>query len=870
MKKKSLSKKIAIAALATFILGSGSAYAAYNLVAGPQSNGTAYTPSGWRVTPVGVQKLAGFFPANAVLSPDGKAVLVPDIITNRNGKQTVQVLSANDGELIQQLELTGTGKGVAPGLAFSHDGSHVYLTTANRNSVAVFAWDSGASKLTLQQTLTLPSGTYPQGVVVAPDDKTVYVTGQYKNMLVAIDVASGKTGQAPAGAYPYGVALSADGHTAYVSNQGENTVSVFTVDGLTITPRTKLTVGTHPNSVLLDAKRNQMYIANGDSDSVSVVDTASNTVVNTISMAPYPDAPAGSSPTNMTLSPDNGTLYVTNSGNNDVAVVNVSDQGEFGRIKGLIPTGWYPTGVQVAPDGKLLITSAKGLGTGTNKSNDNNNPYIERLLQGYLSIIPAPSESQLATYTRMVRENNGFDQHGKVIGFDKHFNKPSTIVPRRPGEGSPIKHIIYIVKENRTYDQVLGDLKNADGTPRGNGDPTLTLFGQDITPNQHKLAQQFITLDNFYADGEVSQDGWDWATEANSNPFNQLATHQGYGGNGATYDSSGYLDSQVTAANSDPNRAFLWDAAAAAGLTFRHYGMHSVPASWFGSNNKVKCQAGKYCAYEPLLNDNTDQDYPWFDMGISDVKRFEEWNKEFQQYIVNDNLPTFQFIDLPRDHTAGGATAKTLVADNDLALGKIVETVTHSKYWKDTAIFVVEDDAQGGADHVDAHRTIAQVISPYTQRGIVDSHFYSQVSMLRTMELLVGMGPLTQYDAAAMPMIYSFGDTPNYGSYTALTAPTVGTAFSSPSLQAGQTVAFDGMASSQELNTDIASNPQSVMKPENMVGQPDQVDPQKLNEEIWRAIKGPNIPMPATKHRVFGGDDEIKENKGNKLGALLW
>jgi DNA-binding beta-propeller fold protein YncE len=590
------------------------------------------------------------------------------------------------------------------------------------------------------------------------------------------------------------VALSADGHTAYVTNQAENTISILSVNGLTLTPQKKITVGTHPNSMLLDAKRNQLYVSNGDNDTVSVVNTLNNEIVHTISLAPYKGAPTGSSPTNMTLSPDGSTLYVTNSGNNDVAVVNVSDKGDgkgdskgddkgdYGRIKGLIPTGWYPTGVQVAPDGKLLVTSAKGLGTGSNKGKDpanpQNGPYIESLLQGYMSIIPAPSESQLEKYTEMVQKNNGFDEKGKV----KESDDAETIIPRHPGEESPIKHVIYVVKENRTYDQVLGDLG------KGNGDPSLTLFGKDVTPNQHKLAEQFVTLDNFYADGEVSQDGWDWATEANSNPYNQLATHQGYAGNGSEYDSSGYLDSQVTAGNADPNRAFLWDAAAAAGKTFRHYGMHSLPSNWFGPNNQVKCQPGQYCAYEPLLNDNTDHNYPWFDMWIPDMKRYEEWNKEFQQYVTNNNLPTFQFIDLPRDHTAGGATAKELVADNDMALGKIVDTVSHSKYWKDTAIFVVEDDAQGGVDHVDGHRTIAQVISPYTQRGIVDSHFYSQVSMLRTMELLVGMKPLTQYDAAAMPMIYSFGNKPNYTAYDTVIPPTVNASLSNPVVKPGESV----------------------------------------------------------------------------------
>jgi YVTN family beta-propeller protein len=835
---------VVVACVVVFVLGCGGAVASSVVNhPGPQANGTAYTPAGWRVTPVGTQKRAGFFPANAVLSPDGTAVLVPDIVCNTPGEtvrnanstQTVQVMDTKDGRLIQQVELTGPGQGVAPGLAFSHDGSHVYLATANKDAVVVFNWDRSARKLTLQKTLTLPKGTYPQGVAVSPDDKTVYVSGQLARTLVAIDVSSGKTAQASVGAYPYGVALSADGHTVYVSNQGENTLSVYFVSGLTLTPKNPIVVGTHPNNMLVDAKQHRMFVANGDSDTVSVVDTERNAVTGTISLSPFPGAHAGSQPTNLALSPDGGTLYVTNGGNNDVAVVDVSGHGNenrhsdgnggFGRMKGLIPTGWYPTGVQVTPDGKrVLVTSAKGLGTGPNKGTDPlnpwNYPYVENQLLGYLSVVSIPDADQLMKYTRQVRENNGFDQNNKVRGFDG--KTPGTIVPRHVGEDSPIKHVIYVVKENRTYDQVLGDLG------RGNGDPSLTLFGQEVTPNQHKLAEQFVTLDNFYVDGEVSQNGWQWVTQASSNPYNETATAQAYGGHGSQYDSEGYHP-DVDAGSTDPAHAYLWDKLALNHISFRNYGQFVVPSSWINSNEQVKGTAGQYFAHDPLLDRNTDHNYPWFDLNVTDQNRFDLWNQEFQQYVANNNLPAMEFIDLPRDHTAGGSSALQMVADNDLALGKIVDAVFHSKYWKDTAIFVTEDDAGDGQDHVDSHRTIAQVISPYTQIGKVDSHFYSQVSMLRTMELFLGVQPMSQYDAAALPMIYSFTDRPNFTPYQAV----------SPA---------------QSLNVRTSLNKHSVMKPEDLVGAPDQVDQQKLNEEIWKAIKGQNTPMPAPQHHVFGTD----------------
>ncbi|MFE4413525.1 beta-propeller fold lactonase family protein [Streptomyces sp. NPDC056821] len=792
------SRKPVVAAVcaSALVMGGGLAVAVGGFNhAGPQGDGTAYTPAGWRVTPAGTQKAAGFFPANAVLSPDGRAVVVPNIVRNAHGKQTVQVLDAVDGKLLQELELdtsnSSTPQGVAPGLAFSHDGSRVYLATASKNAILVLDWDSAARKLSVNKSLRLPQGSYPQNVAVSPDDKTVYATGQYSRSLIAVDVDSGKTQQAPVELYPYGVTLSQDGRTAYVSNQGAKTVSVFSVDGLTLTPQPAITVGTHPNVMLLDADHHRLFVANGDNDSVSVVDTDSNKVIDTISLAPFKGAHGGAQPTNLALSPDKATLYVTNGGNNDVAVVNVSDRGEFGQVKGLVPTGWYPTGVQVTPDGKrLLVTSAKGLGTGPNKgtdpSNPDNHPYVENQLQGYLSVVPVPDADQLAKYTRQVSENNGFGDKNKVRGFDG--KTPGTIVPRNVGDSSPIKHVIYVVKENRTYDQVLGDLH------KGNGDPSLAIFGKDVTPNQHKLADQFVTLDNFYVNGEVSQNGWQWATQASSNPYNETGTAQGYGGNGSEYDSEGYHP-DVAAAGADPDHAYLWDKLAQKKVPFRNYGQFAVPSTWIGQDEKVTCAKGDFCAHDPLLDASTNHTYPWYDMGVSDQHRYDLWNKEFQDYVAHDNLPSMQFIDLPRDHTAGGATAKQLVADNDLALGKIVDTVSHSKYWKNTAIFVVEDDAQAGPDHVDAHRTIASVISPYTQTGKVDSHFYSQVSMLRTMELFLGVDPMSQYDAAALPMIYSFTDKPDFAPYGAVAAPSVTTTVSDPILKPGQTVTVTGKVS---------------------------------------------------------------------------
>ncbi|MDP5226303.1 MULTISPECIES: beta-propeller fold lactonase family protein [Arthrobacter] len=781
---------VALGTAACLTVGGTAALAGLALTqhAGPQADGTGITPAGWAVTPAGDQRAAGYFPANTVTSPDGSAVVVPNIVVDENGKQTVQVLSSQDGSLLQQLELNGsdgkTPQGVAPGAVFSPDGKQLYLATANKNAVLVLDWDAAAHKLSVNRSLKLPSGSYPQTVAVSPDGKTVYATGQLSRKLIAVDVATGQTATAPTGDYPFGVILSADGGTAYVSNQGGNTLSTFTVAGLTLTKGADVTVGTHPNNMLLDTKNQRIYVSNGDNDTVSVLDARTGKVQHTLSVAPYQGAPGGTQPTNLALSPDTKTLYVTAGGNNDVTVLDVSGEDGFGKVKGLIPTGWYPTGVAPSKDGKrLLIASAKGLGTGPNKgtdpANSNNHPYIERQLKGFVTVVPTPDGDQLAKFTQQVRRNNGVDGEGGAVnqGQQGEQGRPGTVVPRTPGQASPIKHVIYVVKENRTYDQVFGDM------PKGNGDPSLAIFGKDVTPNLHKLADKFVTLDNLYADGEVSQNGWQWATQASSNPYNETGTAQGYAGNGSQYDSEGEHP-YVAAAGPDPEHAYLWDKLAQKDVSFRNFGQFVVPPREIDAAEPVKCTTG-FCAHDPILNAQTNHDYPWFDMSVSDQKRFDIWNKDFQGFKSSGTMPSMQFIDLPRDHTAGAGTAAQLVADNDLALGKIVDEVSHSQFWKDTAIFVVEDDAQGGPDHVDAHRTTGLVISPYTQTGTVDSHFYSQVSMLRTMELFLGVQPMSQYDAAAMPMIYSFGKTANSTPYDAVAAPSLTLSMPNPVLAAG-------------------------------------------------------------------------------------
>jgi phospholipase C len=503
------------------------------------------------------------------------------------------------------------------------------------------------------------------------------------------------------------------------------------------------------------------------------------------------------------------------------------------RVVGMIPTAWYPTDVALSSDGgRIYVTSAKGLGAGPNTGPGYPNPtsgsptspkqHVGSMMAGSLSTIPTPGSGQLARYSQQVVANDGFDERDHQL-----TQAAGSPLPRRQGGDSPIRHVIYIVKENRTYDQEFGSLG------KGNGDPSLNLFGDESAPNARALQRRFVTLDNFYADAEISAQGWNWSTGANSNPYVEQTWPANYSPRNHPYDFEG--GNPATAPNRDPASAYLWDRLSNAGVSFRNYGFFKGA----GTFNTGPGPA------DPLLVAQDDPNFWGYDLGCPDssgtftvvktcpVPRVDEWAREFGQYVTDGKLPAVQLLRLPNDHTAGtrvGApTPQAYVADNDYALGRVVDTVSHSPYWASTAIFVVEDDAQNGPDHVDAHRTIAQVISPYTRTGKVDSTFYSTVSMLRTMELLTGLGPLTQFDAAATPMFNAFTGHPDTTPYNV----------SKPDdavLKAvnGAHAPLAAEAAKQDLSGE------------------DRIDMTTFNQEVWQSVKGPSVPMPAPQHHVMG------------------
>ncbi|GGJ63795.1 bifunctional YncE family protein/alkaline phosphatase family protein [Streptomyces brasiliensis] len=773
--------------------------------AGPQPDGTALATYGWKITPAGHQEKLGEKPFGSALSPDGKYLAVSN---DGDRTQTLSLLDAASGKVVQEVNYTGS-QALFVGLAWSPDGSKLYAAAGGNDKVRVYSLRGG--QLTEDAPIILPKGSFPSDVAVAPDGKRLYVADNGTGALSTVDLSTGNVLSTVAtGPNPFTVALSGDARTAYVSNWGTNTVSV--VDTATLKVRKTLEVGSHPTSIIRNPATGEMYVSVTDADKIVGIDPADDSLTRTIDLAPYHGAPVGTSPQGLDISPDGHTLYVANAGNNDVAVVDLADRPEQqDKVTGLIPTGWYPTTVTLTRDGRLLVTNAKGLGAGPNPKGPQPTvsgldyaQYVGSMITGTLSDIPVPDRDELAHYTKQVRTNDRFNEGSHNVG-------PGDVIPVRPGDASPIKHVIYVVKENRTYDQVFGSLG------KGNGDPKLNLFGDESAPNQRAMARKFVTLDNFYTDGAVSSDGWEWATASESNGYNEHLWPVAYSGRGRS-------DDVYTNPATDPGKitgdSRIWDRLDDAGVSYRNYGM------WAGGPLPAKV-----FATEPRLTAHTDPNYAAQSGGIRDNARADEWTKEFNQYVAKGDLPKMEFIRLANDHTSGTTpgqpTPRAAVADNDLALGRIVDAVSHSKYWKDTAIFVTEDDAQNGPDHVDAHRTTSLVISPYTQTGKVDSTMYSTVSMMRTMELLDGIGPLTQFDAAATPMTASFTNKPDYTPYAAIT-PT---------------------QSLDEQNT--ATAPMAAQSSKMDFSGADRAPEQELNKAIWQSVKGADSTMPAPKHEVI-------------------
>jgi YVTN family beta-propeller protein len=822
-------------------------------------------PNGWTLTPAGKQLPVSDLPMNMELSRDGRWLLVT---TNGNGDQTLEIIDL----IAQKSAQTITVKKSWLGLAFAPDGKRFYVSGGDDNEVLIFDFANGkateAGKLNLgsdsyhalddrQRAAARRAGkgeyAFPSGIAATPNGKWLYVAENLSNKVAVIDLAAKKvTTKIDVGEYPYDCAITGDGKRVYVSNWGARSVAV--IDTATNKVIGTIATGDHPNDLELTRNGKLLYVANANSNTVSVIDTAAMKEIEAISTALHPKSPAGSTPNAVALSPNEKTLFIANADNNNIAVVDVAKRGQA-EVEGFIPTGWYPTSVRASRDGKRIFV-ANGKGTvsaanpkgpqplpGRSRAESKDVQYIGSLLKGSVALIDLPGATQLAAYTKSTYANSPYTDE---LLSAARAPKTGTAIPVRVGDPSPIKHVIYIIKENRTYDQVLGDVKE------GNGDANLCLFPEEVTPNQHALAREFVLLDNFYVDAEVSADGHNWSTAAYATDYVEKTWPTNYSNRGRSYDYEG------SKKISRPTKGYIWDHCKAAGVTYRSYGefigVRDVKIGGGGGAEATeaarRAQRENYTDEEALLG-NFSPTFPSYNLSISDNTRVDRWLEEFRVFEQNGKLPQFQIVRLGNDHTEGtrpGAlTPRAHVAENDLAVGRLVEAVTNSKYWADTAIFILEDDAQNGPDHVDAHRSPAFVVSAYTKRKFVDSTMYTTSGMLRTMELILGIPPMSQYDAGATPMFNCFTDKADLTPFKHLPAKidlTEKNTSRSPGAQ--QSAQWD--FSKEDTLPDIP-----------------------FHEVIWKSVKGADSPMPAPVRSAFvravEDDDEEEEDERERERA---
>ncbi len=575
-------------------------------------------------------------------------------------------------------------------------------------------------------------------------------------------------------------------------------------------------VGDNPNDLCLTKDGRFLFAANANDNSVSVIDTEGGRVIETLNAALYPDSPEGSTTNGVALSGDGNTLFVANADNNCLAVFDVHSPGSSKSL-GFIPTGWYPTCVRVAKD-NILVSNGKGLMSMANPYGPNpvykdetvtthkgekdtkmKVQYIAGLFKGSMGIFRIPDKEQMAVFSKAVYDNTPYSKDREMIS-DGAAGNP---VPRVVGESSPIKYVFYIIKENRTYDQVLGDM------PEGNGDPGLTLFGENITPNQHALAREFVLLDNFYVDGEVSADGHNWSLGAYATDYLEKTWPTSYGSRGGLYDAEGHRD----IANN--KNGFLWNDCKRYGVSYRTYGE-------FADNYKpnIPVLENHYCTY-----------YTSWDQMVRDTTRFYQWRRDFDSLLNAGSLPHLNTLRFINDHTLGLSLGKpspfAQVADNDLAVGLFVDYLSHSKVWNESLVIIVEDDAQNGPDHVDAHRSTAYLAGGFIKQSFVDHTMYSTSSLLRTIELILGIPPMSQYDAAATPLWRCFNDKPTHPPFK--TRP------------AGYDL--------NEINT--GKNQWQKLSETFDFSKEDRVNDAAFNEVIWKAVKGLDSPCPPAVHAAF-------------------
>ncbi|MFN7925030.1 MAG: alkaline phosphatase family protein [Bryobacteraceae bacterium] len=790
-------------------------------VPGPTPGGFSL-PNGWRITPVGKAIRTEDLILNITASKDEKVVIAQHGGFNPHGLVVIDTVTE---EATQRIGLESAWLG----MAWSNDGSKLYVSGGNASgprhvkavaTIHVFSYAAGklSDKPIAELSDTLAAAdTYWTGLAAHPKKNLLYAahrgTDQRRGHVAVFDLDSGKiVRKIPVEMSPYDVLFSEDGSTLFVSNWSSASVSV--IDPETGKTLSTVPTGRNPNDMELGAD-GRLYVSNGNENTVTVIDTKKRQAIETINVGPTARAPQGTTPNALELDRKANMLFVANADNNCIAVVNVREAGES-HVMGFIPSGWYPSALHLTSKMKLYVGNSKGLEAHANPegptspllNGKTSKDSVRDIQRGTVNIVSVSKlRNEIKAWTKQVYDNIPYKDDYLTMARPA---KEASVIPREVGTGSPIKHVVYVIKENRTYDQVMGDVK------KGNGDARLTIFGEKITPNHHAISNQWVLLDNLYCDGEVSVDGHSWSNSAIATDYNEKMWPPAYGGHSRQTTSMAYV----------PAGGHLWDLAARKGLTYRSYGEYAVRSSDGTTMDAAPGVGGLLNHVNPKFKlpgmRDTDNVKVFFE-------ELDEYEKNFDSPDPNKRLPNLVVMSLPEDHTAGtrpGAyTPKAMVANADWAVGQLVERLSKSKYWAETAIFMIEDDAQNGPDHVDARRTVGLIASPYAKRGIVDSTLYTTSSMLRTIELLLGLPPMTQYDAAAMPMYNSFNATADNSPYMAV-APKI-------DVMEKNTALAWGAKESMEMNLDEV----------------DEAPMFALNEIIWKSVRGAKSEMPLPVHR---------------------
>jgi YVTN family beta-propeller protein len=780
----------------------------------PGQNGSnAMLVSGWKTTPAGRQLPSGDMILSGQVSPDGKLFAFTNTGYTHHALHIVDL--ATEKEIATfPMEQSWSG------LAFSPDGKRIFVSSGAGYPISDIQyfdrWDKEGWK-EARTGFTLVGAAKDKTAVsslnVSADGKLLYALNNSDDTLYILETYGGRAvARLKVGDHPLSARLSKDGRTLYVANLGGASVAIVDVsDPGRPNVTSTLSTDPHPNDLALTAD-GRLFVSCGHTNSVISFDLKTGQRLEVINTALGPKAPAGSTPNSLALAPNEKLLYVANADNNSVAVIDVEERGKSKPL-GFLPTGWYPTFVTTSADGKrVIVASGKGNGTGPNRVKRPIDPIAPAVsfqhhgnqLNGLVSFIDAPDARTLAELTKEVYDNALYrDTLLETSGAGRE-----SVIPTRVGEPSPIKHVLFIMKENRTYDQVFGDL------PQGNGDPSLTLFGRDVTPNQHAMAEQFVLLDNLYCSGEVSQDGQPWTTSAYANEFTQRAWTLSYSRHGSVNTVGGIAEQSTP---------YIWELAR----------QHGLKVETFGMGNRRGVAEIRSARFERRPSDPQIERRPADAQALRarDYERADRFVEEFREMDRGGTVPNFMFMSLGENHTNGTApgayTPKAQVASNDVAVGKIVDAISKSKVWAAFAIFIIEDDAQNGPDHVDSHRTAGLVISPYVRRKVVDSSMYSTVSMLRTVELLLGLPPMTQHDAAAPPMVNSFMAKPDLSGFTALPA----------SIDLTSRNPAQGYGAITSASMDFSDY--------------DRIDEDALNRILWHSIKGVNVAYPAPMRRAL-------------------